>query len=45
MPDLRLEKALSVGAKRVMPWFEVLSCVSIWSAILVLLSSLIKVVN
>ncbi|GER54313.1 auxin response factor 16 [Striga asiatica] len=33
IPGLRLEKAESVGAKRVIPWFcELLSCVSIWSA-------------
>lgn len=44
MPGLRDAKALSVGAKMVMPWFDVLSWVLIWSAVFVLLRSLMKVV-
>lgn len=43
-PDLRLEKALSVGAKMVRPWLELLACELIWSASCVLFSSLMKVV-
>lgn len=45
VPDARLLKALSVGAKIVRPWLELPSSVSIWLASWVLLSSLIKVVN
>lgn len=44
MPGLRLEKALSVGAKMVRPWLELLSWVLIWSASWVLFNSRIKVV-
>ena len=45
VPALRLEKALSVGAKMVRPWFELLSCELMRSATCVALSSLMKVVN
>ncbi len=44
-PDLRLEKALSVGAKMVRPWLELLTCVLIWSASWVLFSNRMRVVN
>ena len=45
VPALRLENALSVGANTVRPWFELLSCELILSAICEALRSLMKVVN
>ncbi|RDX61748.1 hypothetical protein CR513_59994, partial [Mucuna pruriens] len=45
VPAFRLENALSVGAKMVRPWFELLSCEFILSAVCVPLRSLMKVVN
>lgn len=45
VPGLRLENALSVGAKIVRPWFELLSCALIRSATWFPLRSLMKVVN
>lgn len=45
MPDLRLTKALSVGANTVRPWFELLSCVLIWSSCWVFPSRRMKELN
>ena len=45
MPALRLEKALSVGAKMVRPWLELLSWELIRSATWLAVRSLMKVVN
>ena len=44
VPALRFEKALSVGANMVRPWFELLSWMLIRSSIWVLFSSRMKVV-
>ena len=44
IPVLRFEKALSVGANTVRPWFKSLSCELIWSSIWVLFSSRMNVV-
>jgi len=45
VPAFRLENALSVGANKVRPWFELLSCELSLSAVCVTLRSLMKVVN
>lgn len=45
MPVLRLEKAVSGGAKILRPWLERLSCVLRLSATFVLCSSLMNMVN
>lgn len=45
VPDLRLENAASVGAKRVKPFFVSLSCPLIWSATAVLFKRRIKIVK
>ena len=45
VPDFRLAKALSVGANTVRPWFELLSCVLIWSSCWVFSSRRMKEVN
>lgn len=45
VPDFRLENALSVGAKIVKPWFELLSCELIRSDTCVAFSSFMNVVN
>lgn len=45
VPALRLRKALSVGAKTVIPSVELLSWFRIWESTWVVLRSIMKVVN